>query len=44
MKYAVIDLGSNTIRLVVYEETNAEFHALFTQSSLPGSPPIFRTA
>ncbi len=31
MKYAVIDLGSNTIRLVVYEETNAEFHALFTQ-------------
>lgn len=36
MKYAVIDLGSNTIRLVVYEETNAEFHALFTQKFTAG--------
>lgn len=36
MKYAVIDLESNTIRLVVYEETNAEFHALFTQKFTAG--------
>ena len=36
MKYAVSDLGSNTIRLVVYEETNAEFHALFTQKFTAG--------
>ena len=36
MNYAVIDLGSNTIRLVVYEETNAEFHALFTQKFTAG--------
>ena len=36
MKYAVIDLGSNTIRLVVYEETNAKFHALFTQKFTAG--------
>lgn len=36
MKYAVIDLGSNTIRLVVYEKTNAEFHALFTQKFTAG--------
>ena len=36
MKYAVIDLGSNTIRLVVYEESNAEFHALFTQKFTAG--------
>lgn len=36
MKYAVIDLGSNTIRLVVYEETNAESHALFTQKFTAG--------
>lgn len=42
MKYAVIDLGSNTIRLVVYEETNAEFHALFTQKFTAGLAAYFQ--
>ena len=31
MKYAVIDVGSNTVRLAVYQMENQTFEAVFSQ-------------
>lgn len=36
MKYAVIDMGSNTIRLCVYQISGADFHLLFSEKAMTG--------
>ena len=44
-KYAVIDIGSNTVRMVVYAvEENDTFHALFSKKYTLDLPAMFRTA
>lgn len=36
MKYAVIDIGSNTIRLCVYQIEETQFHLLFSEKAMAG--------